>query len=339
MKIGHSTTLLLAALASAGAFTHSSMFGVKFSRTSQLAATSKDDLLGAQKMIDDIIYEKACAPILVRLAWHDSGTFDVNIKEEWPAAGGAIGSIRFDPEINHGANAGLSNAIKLLEPVKEAFPSISYADLFQMGSARAIETSAGPSLGIKYGRVDATSAEQCSPEGNLPDAEAGDDGNFGGDSGTASTKDPTPEGHLRKVFHRMGLSDEDIVALSGAHTIGRAYKDRSGLGKEKTKFTDGSMKQPRSDGTDAPYTPGGSSWTDKFLVFDNSYFVILDDPDADEELLKMSSDRAVYTDEGFRPFAEKFRDDQDAFFKSYASAHKKLSELGSKFEPEGGITL
>lgn len=99
------------------------------------------------------------------------------------------------------------------------------------------------------------------------------------------------------------------------------------------------MKQPRSDGTDAPYTPGGQSWTEQFLIFDNSYFKVLDDPNADGELLKLSSDRAVYTDEGFRPFAEKFRDSQDAFFESYAKAHKKLSEIGSKFEPAEGIVL
>jgi L-ascorbate peroxidase len=99
------------------------------------------------------------------------------------------------------------------------------------------------------------------------------------------------------------------------------------------------MKQPRADGTDAPFKPGGSSWTEKFLVFDNSYFTTLDDPNADEELLKLSSDKAVFTDDAFRPFAENFRDSQDAFFESYAKAHKKLSELGSKFEPAGGITL
>lgn len=66
---------------------------------------------------------------------------------------------------------------------------------------------------------------------------------------------------------------------------------------------------------------------------------MLDDPNADEDLLKMSSDRAVFTDEAFRPFAEKFRDNQDAFFESYAKAHKRLSERGSKFEPAEGITL
>ncbi len=109
------------------------------------------------------------------------------------------------------------------------------------------------------------------------------------------------------------------------------------MGAEKTKFTDGS-KQVRADGKEAKYTPGGSSWTDRWLVFDNSYFHILPDPNADPELLKLSTDKTLFDDEGFRPFAEKFRDSQDAFFESYAKAHKKLSELGSKFDPPEGIS-
>ena len=246
----------------------------------------------------------------------------------------ALASIRFEPEILHGANAGLAGAHQLLIPIKEQFPSVSYADLYQMASARAIETASGPKLGIRYGRVDVESASDCSPEGNLPDAEAGPEGHYGGPGGTASTQDKKPEGHLRKVFYRMGLDDEAIVALSGAHTLGRAYKDRSGHGKESTKFTDGSMEQNFADGSAAPYTPGGSSWTPQFLVFDNSYFRMLDDQDADPELLKLSSDRSVFEDQDFRKFAETFRDDQDAFFESYAKAHFQLSELGAKFDPE-----
>ncbi len=48
---------------------------------------------------------------------------------------------------------------------------------------------------------------------------------------------PYPDGapdaatHLRNVFYRMGLTDQEIVALSGAHTLGRAYPSRSGFGK------------------------------------------------------------------------------------------------------------
>jgi catalase (peroxidase I) len=51
-------------------------------------SVTKADLLSAQEKIDAIINEKNCGPILVRLAWHDSGTFDANVKGEWPAGGG-----------------------------------------------------------------------------------------------------------------------------------------------------------------------------------------------------------------------------------------------------------
>lgn len=194
----------------------------------------------------------------------------------------------------------------------------------------------------RYGRLDASGPDHCSPEGNLPDGEAGAEGKYGGSGGTASTECTTAAGHLRKVFHRMGLNDEDIVALSGAHTFGRAYKDRSGAGAEKTKFTDGS-KQPLVDGSDAHYKPGGSSWTPNFLVFDNSYYQITDEAQKgnpkDPELLSLSTDKVIFVDPEFKPFAEKFRDSQEAFFESYAKSHKKLAELGSKFDPEEGIAL
>lgn len=158
-------------------------------------------------MVDALLKEKACGPIMVRLAWHDAGQYDKSISE-WPKCGGANGSIRFAPEINHGANAGLVGAVKLLEPIKEKFPAVSYADLMQMASCRAIELAGGPKLGIKYGRVDVATPEECQKEGNLPDAEPAGTGMYGGTSGTAPTEDATPEGHLRKVFYRMGFDDE-----------------------------------------------------------------------------------------------------------------------------------
>ena len=272
-----------------------------------------------------------------RLAWHDSGPYDKNITDPWPAANGAIGSIRFEPEILHGANKGLANAVKLLEPIKEACPNVSYADLFQMASARAIELAGGPKIDMKYGRVDATDSGMCTPEGNLPDGNPGPNGMFGGPGGTASTESDTPEGHLRAVFYRQGFDDQGIVALSGAHTFGRAYKDRSGEGAEKTKFTSGETKL--ADGTVVTPTPGGSSWTENFLVFDNSYFKTVADDSADPELLKLSTDKILFKDPGFKPFAEKYRDSQEEFFADYAKAHKQLSEQGSKFDPPEGITL
>jgi L-ascorbate peroxidase len=118
-------------------------------RTTSELFVAADTLKGAQAMIDGIIDEKNCNPVFVRLAWHDSGTYDVNIKE-WPRCGGAIGSVRMKPEITHGANKGLAAAADLLECVKEAFPDMSYADILQMASARSIELAGGPKIDMKY---------------------------------------------------------------------------------------------------------------------------------------------------------------------------------------------
>lgn len=46
-----------------------------------------------------------CFVLQVRLGWHDAGTYNKNI-EEWPQRGGANGSLRFEPELKHAANAG-----------------------------------------------------------------------------------------------------------------------------------------------------------------------------------------------------------------------------------------
>lgn len=50
---------------------------------------------------------------------------------------------RWAPESEHAANAGLAVARKLLEPVKAAYPWISYADLWTLAGAVAIEAMGG----------------------------------------------------------------------------------------------------------------------------------------------------------------------------------------------------
>eukprot|EP01041_Mallomonas_annulata_P011820 gene11820-24776_t len=288
----------------------------------------RNALIACKQDLYELIDRTNSNPIMVRLAWHDSGTYDHASTQPWPKKGGANGSIRFMPEIGHGANAGLHNAITLLTPLKEKYPMISWADLFQMASAVGIEHAGGPKIPMKYGRVDVILPSDCAPEGNLPD------GNAPFHDGTANAPD-----HLRKVFHRMGLNDQEIVALSGAHTIGRAHKDRSGAGVQQTKFT-AADNVIRSDGTPGiGRTTGGSSWTSNWLTFDNSYFKIMKNKESDPELLKLQTDIALFEDDKFRSYAEKYAMNQEEFFNDYALAHKKLSELGSKFSPEEGITI
>ena len=74
-------------------------------------------------------------PVLIRLAWHAAGTFDKASK-----TGGSNGAtMRFAPESAHGANAGLSVARDLLEPVKKKYPGLSYADLWSLAGVVAIQ--------------------------------------------------------------------------------------------------------------------------------------------------------------------------------------------------------
>ena len=47
--------------------------------------------------------------------------------------------MRFEPEAQHGANAGLNVARDLMEKVKKEFPWISYGDLWTLGGVAAIQ--------------------------------------------------------------------------------------------------------------------------------------------------------------------------------------------------------
>ncbi|RZC06966.1 probable L-ascorbate peroxidase 6, chloroplastic/mitochondrial isoform X1 [Glycine soja] len=272
-------------------------------------ASDPDQLKSAREDIKELLNSKFCHPILIRLGWHDAGTYNKNI-EEWPLRGGANGSLRFEVELKHGANAGLLNALKLLQPIKDKYSGVTYADLFQLASATAVEEAGGPKIPMKYGRVDVSGPEQCPEEGRLPDAGP-----------------PSPADHLRQVFYRMGLNDKEIVALSGAHTLGRSRPDRSGWGKPETKYT-----------KDGPGAPGGQSWTVQWLKFDNSYFKDIKEK-RDEDLLVLPTDAALFEDPSFKVYAEKYAEDQEAFFKDYAEAHAKLSNLGAKFDPLEGIVI
>ncbi len=66
---------------------------------------------------------------------------------------------------------------------------------------------------------------------------------------------------IRPGSHSHAVITLLFLFLVGAHTLGRVKKDRSGFGKEKTKYTE-----------NGPGTPGGTSWTIEWLKFDNSYF-------------------------------------------------------------------
>jgi len=234
----------------------------------------------------------AC-PITMRHAWHMAGTFDRTNN-----TGGADGAtIRFQPESTDGANAGLHIIRDLLEPVKQRHPEISYADLYVLASAMAIEFLGGPQVPVNLGRHDEPDGRKCPENGRLPDASQGAE-------------------HLRAVFGRMGFNDQEIVALSGGHTLGSAHRVRSGY-----------------DG----------QWTSKPLNFDNEYFVNLlnrkwterkwDGPrqfeDETKTLMMLPTDIALINDSAFRSHVERYARDEKTFRDEFSAAYAKLVALGA----------
>ena len=162
----------------------------------------------SQTSYDDGSY----APILLRLAWHSSGTYDAVSQ-----TGGSNGGLMRFPqggESTHAANKGLHNARDFLEPVHEKFPWISYGDLWTLAGVVAVQEMGGPVVPWRPGRedwVDSDDRIKKIEEGRLPDGSKG-------------------EHHVRAVFKRMGFQDdEEMVALSGAHAVGRCHVGNSGF--------------------------------------------------------------------------------------------------------------
>ncbi|EXB37689.1 L-ascorbate peroxidase 2 [Morus notabilis] len=79
--------------------------------------------------------------------WQSAGTFDVKTK-----TGGPFGTIRHPAELGHVANNGLDIAVRLLEPIKEQFPILSYADFYQLAGVVAVEVTGGPEIPFHPGR-------------------------------------------------------------------------------------------------------------------------------------------------------------------------------------------
>jgi catalase (peroxidase I) len=257
-----------------------------------VAAVAKD----IAALLEDTEYEDGSrGPLFVRLAWHCAGTYDKNTN-----TGGSNGAtMRFREESSHGANAGLYLARALLEPIKQKHPWISYADLYTLAGVVAVKELGGPSIEWKSGRSDAADRKSAPPDGRLPDAAQG-------------------QSHIRNIFYRMGLDDREIVALAGAHALGRCHTDRSGFSGPWTR-------SPTSF-TNAYFTELlGNKWTKKNWNGPVQY------EDPTKELMMLPADLAFIQDPNFKQWVVKYAEDEDLFFADFAGAFKKLLELGVPF--------
>ncbi|KAI9322882.1 heme peroxidase [Dichotomocladium elegans] len=306
-KSGNSPLLFLglAALGGAGGYYYyNSQQEVKVVDKVETAEKSKSvDYYKVYKDIADILEDNdyddgSYGPVLLRLAWHASGTYDKESK-----TGGSNGAtMRFAPESNHGANAGLGVARDLLEKIKRKYPDISYGDLWTLAGVVAVQELGGPTIPWRPGRQDAVDASSVPPDGRLPDA-------------------TQKEKHSRDVFYRMGFNDQEIVALIGGHSLGRCHPDRSG-------FDGPWIESPTVFSNDYFQALAERKWIKKSLPNGGWQYVDKNNPD----VMMLPIELSMYADKGFKPYFDLYAKDEEKFFEDFAKAFKKLIELGVPFK-------
>lgn len=256
-----------------------------------------NDIAAKVREDDDVDDGAGRYGLLTRLAWHSSGTFDKKTK----AGGSYGGTMVYAPEATDGENAGLEVARDFLYEFDVKYPWLSRGDLWTLGGVVAVQESGGPKIKWRPGRVDSTDRSLVPKNGFLPDA---------------SKEDAK---YVRGVFSRMGFSDQETVALIGAHCLGRCHVNRSGF--------------------DGP-------WSNSFNMFTNDFYVQLLEgwhirkwggkrqyqDDDSNQLMMLPTDMVLKTDSLFVKYVKQYAKDQDLFFSDFSKAFTKLLENGIDFK-------
>eukprot|EP00913_Durusdinium_trenchii_P015000 g14070.t1 len=205
---------------------------------------------------------------------------------------------------------------------------VSWADAIAVSGAAVVEAMGGPAVVVSLGRRDAARPDG---EGRLPE---------GG----------LTAGALRDYFLQLGLDDEELVALMGAHTVGR-WTSLLGVPDEcMAKEGLAWWRCTREQGQRLPFTSHPT-------VFNNEYFKDVleferrqqmprpakrfkDRVDSEKlpPLYLLPSDLGLLYDEGLHQVVKTFATDQAAFFAAFARAYQKPHHCLFR-DPEDTVAL
>uniref|UniRef100_R7W700 Peroxidase n=1 Tax=Aegilops tauschii TaxID=37682 RepID=R7W700_AEGTA len=136
---------------------------------------------------------------------------------------------------------------------------------------------------------------------------------------------------LNAFFYTLGLSQIDMIALSGAHTLGAAD---CGFFQHRTKGRDPSMNPSFDAQLQGTCARQNSAFLDDVtpVGFDNSYFQLLQKGRG-----LLGSDQVLYTDERSRGTVDYYSSNQGTFFYDFSVAMTKLGRVGVKTAVDGEI--
>ncbi|KAM3312021.1 hypothetical protein ACQJBY_032180 [Aegilops geniculata] len=149
-----------------------------------------------------IARERRVGASIVRLFFHDCFVQGCDASLLLDDTSGLRGEKNAKPNKNSVRGFEVIDAIKAaLE--KECPGVVSCADILAIAAEESVVLLGGPSWEVKMGRRDSTTASFNGAENNIPPPTSG-------------------LANLTSLFAAQGLSQKDMVALSGAHTIGQA---------------------------------------------------------------------------------------------------------------------
>ncbi|ERN07125.1 hypothetical protein AMTR_s00019p00117340 [Amborella trichopoda] len=233
------------------------------------------------------------------------------------------GTERADP-----ANASLGGfqVVESAKALVEVFcPStVSCADVLVLAARDAVRLGGGPNVRVLMGRKDGRVSSEANVRANIVD--------------TTFDLD-----QMTKIFSSKALNLDDLVALSGAHTIGRshcsAFSDRFAQ-DSKGKLTPTDPLLDKKYGNDllsqCPRNADPSITVDNDpetgLVFDNVYY---------QNLVMgkglFHSDSVLFGDTRTRNKVLRFAESEESFFEGWERSFLRLTSIGVKTGNQGEI--
>lgn len=194
--------------------------------------------------------------------------------------------------------------------------TVSCADILAVATRDLVTMVGGPYYNVLLGRKDYRISKSSYVDGNLP-------------------KPTMPMSDIIKIFASKGFSIQEMVALSGAHTIGFSHcKEFKSFVYNDTHYNPRFAQGLQQACADYPKNPTLSVFNDIMTPnkFDNMYFQNLP-----KGLGLLESDHGLFNDPRTGPFVEMYAKDQNKFFQDFGKAMEKLSVYGIKTGRRGEI--